>query len=188
MKGNIRNKKLVATVMTQARLSGTNPDAAFHKKVASRMLYDRYNRLSIEAQNREHPPAKFFRISLPDGKFFWKPTNKSGEEYLHSLTSQEFDEFIHHEAPIFVPKSERPESKRIPHGQPIKALPRGVREEDYFSSDDGSVVKDRSGPTFAKAVQVDVVDDIEHPPMSPEAICALQDWVTGGGCGKQTSS
>lgn len=132
MKESIRNRKVVATVMTQTALSGQRPDAKFTKKVGSRLLFYNYEKLAINCQNKKTPPAKFSRVDLGQGAFVWAPTNKSGEAYLASLTPEERDKFLYH-----VPEKSdepKPESRRVVDGRPIKALPNGHRESDYFPS------------------------------------------------------
>lgn len=119
--------------MTQTALSGKRPDAKFTKKVGSRLLFYNYEKLAINAQNRTSPPARFSRVDLGQGAFVWAPTNKAGEEYLTALTEQERDAFLYH-----VPEKSdepKPESRRVVDGRPIKGLPNGKRESDYFPSD-----------------------------------------------------
>lgn len=132
MKGIIKNRKTVALAITKTKLAGVNPDKHFAKEIGSRMLYHNSEKLTVTANNRKNPDCTFARVKLPNGTYIWTATNKAAEEYLRKLPENELLAFITHVNP---PVTEQPESRRVVVGRPVKALPKGHREGDYFNED-----------------------------------------------------
>lgn len=123
--------------MTKTRIGyGQNPDAPFVKMLGSRALYHNGEKLSINAQNRKTPPAAFSRVKLSKDSFIWVPTNEAGEAYLRGLTQEQQNEFLYHEPPVRTEPV--PESRRVVDSRPVKGLPNGHREADYFDAITGT--------------------------------------------------
>lgn len=135
MRGKIKNRQIVSEIMTQSRMGGKNIDKHFEHKVASRYLYDNEKALTVRTQNRNDPQAQFSRVQLAENAFVWVPTNPAGEVYIAGLSVEERDKFLYHSPPKPVAPEQPPESRRVVDGRPIKGLPNGHREADYFPSD-----------------------------------------------------
>lgn len=120
--------------MTQSARAGVNINKAFTKKVGSRLLFYKSEHLSIQAHNKSSPQARFSRVNLGQGAFVWCPTNKAGEEHLSALSEVERNKFLYH-VPTPDTNEPKPESRRVVDGSPIKGLPNGHREADYFPSE-----------------------------------------------------
>lgn len=147
MKGRIKNRKEIAKVMTQSKLAGTNPDKHFKLKVGSRALYHDSERMTVQHANKKTPNATFSRVHIGNDTYIWCPSNKAGEEYLAGLSEAERNAFVTHT------KSEpadRPESRRVVDSNPIKGLPNGHREADYFPSESSSIPASRVSTSYTK--------------------------------------
>lgn len=160
--------------MTQTRMSGKNPDSdpVHNRKLESRRLHYKDEELTVKAANRKTPQAKFSRVDLGGGAFIWAPTNSAGEDYLRSLPEKERNEFLYHKKPIPVPPSDRPESHRVVDGRPVKAAPRGVRENELFPEKSASLPSKRSTSRTISAT--------DASPVSEEEINKIREAISNG--------
>lgn len=163
-------------MMTQSARAGVNINKAFTLKVGSRLLYYNSEKLSIQAHNKSSPQAKFSRVNLGQGAFVWCPTNKAGEAYLSGLSEEERNKFLYH-APKPDTNEPKPESRRVVDGSPIKSLPNGKREADYFPSERSprAYSGSSSSPRRESGVTTEPI---------PEEIDRIREMISAGTFGK----
>lgn len=174
-------------MMTQSARAGFKIDQAFPLKVGSRLLYHNSEKLYIAAHNKSDPQARFSRVNLGGNAFVWCPTNKAGERYLTELSPEDRDKFLYHVPPASDSHEPKPESRRVVVGSPIKALPNGRREADYFNASDGTPLTPRKFSKSSRSVREPISrgssSGVTSKP-SEEAINAMRERISAGTFGK----